>query len=76
MYIPLTSKKCKFQSQTSIFLGNNNPFSIKLTIVWVNFSEKNHQFFRFEISLQQTSKLKETYFAIIKIIQNFEGNDH
>ena len=31
-YIPLTSKYGKFQPQT-IFLGNNNPFSIKPTVV-------------------------------------------
>ena len=55
--IPLISKKVKFQPQTSIIPGNSNPFSIKPTVVWVKISEKkNHQFFRFEISLQQASK--------------------
>ena len=39
-YIPLTSKKCKFQPQTSIFPRNNNRFSIKPTIVWVKIFEK------------------------------------
>ena len=29
LYIPLTSEKDKFQPQTNIFLGNNNPISIK-----------------------------------------------
>ena len=28
-FIPLTSKKGKFQPQTNIFSENNNPFSIK-----------------------------------------------
>ena len=40
----------KLQSQNNIFAGNNNHFSIKPTVVWVKISEKNHQFFRFEIS--------------------------
>ena len=40
MYILLTSKKCKFQPQTSIFPANNNPFSIKPTVVWVKIFEK------------------------------------
>ena len=75
--ILFTSKKCKFQPQNNIFPGNNNPFSIKPTIVWVKISEKKkHQFFRFEISLQQARKEKETYFVIRKIIKNFEGHDH
>ena len=38
--------------------------------------KKNYQFFRFEILLPQPSKLKETYFATRKILQNFEGHDH
>ena len=50
LYIPLTSKYGKFQPQT-IFLGSNNPFSIKPTVVWVKVSEKKHQCFWFEISL-------------------------
>ena len=41
-YIPLTSKKCKFQLQTSIFPGNNNPFSINPTVVWVKIFEKKN----------------------------------
>ena len=40
LYIRLTSKKCKFQPQTSIFPANNNPFSIKPTVVWVKIFEK------------------------------------
>ena len=32
LYIPLTSKKGKFQPQT-FFPGNNNPFSIKPTVM-------------------------------------------
>ena len=77
LYIPLTYKKGKFQPQTNIFFGNNNSFSIKLTVVWVRISEKrNYQFFRFEISLPQASKYKETCFATRKILQNFERHDH
>ena len=40
-YIPLTSKQGKFLPQTNIFPGNNNPFSIKPTVVWIKVSEKN-----------------------------------
>ena len=40
-YIPLTSKQGKFLPQTNIFSGNNNPFSIKPTVVWIKVSEKN-----------------------------------
>ena len=50
LYIPLTSKKGKFQPQTNIFRGNSNPFSIKPPIMWVKISGKKHQFFLFEIS--------------------------
>ena len=49
-YIPLISKYGKFQPQT-IFLGNNNPFSIKPTVVRDKIPEKKHQYLRFEISL-------------------------
>ena len=71
LYIPLTSKLGKFQPQTNIFLGNNNPFSIKLTVAWVRFLKKKHQFFPFEISLPQARKKKlilslEKYFKILK----------
>ena len=41
-YIPLTSNKCKFQPQTSIFPGNNKPFSFKPTVVWVKIFEKKN----------------------------------
>ena len=44
-YIPLTFKWGKFQSQTNIFPGNNNPFSIKpITVVWIKIFEKNINF--------------------------------
>ena len=56
LYIHLTSTSGKLQPKTNIFPGNNNPFSIKPTVVWVKISEKNHQFFRFDISLSQASK--------------------
>ena len=42
LYIPLTSKKCKFQPQTSSLPGNNSPFSIKSTVLWVKISEKKN----------------------------------
>ena len=38
-YIQLTSKEGKFQSQANIFPLNNNPFSIKPTVVRVKMSE-------------------------------------
>ena len=70
-------KKYKFQPKSSIFSRNNNPFSIKPTVVWVKiFEKKNISFFRFVILLQQASKWKETYFAIRKILQNLEEHDH
>ena len=60
-----------------IIPGNSKPFSIKPTVVWVKISEKTkNQFFRFEISLQQASKYKKTYFVIGKILQTLEGHDH
>ena len=37
---------------------------------------QNHPFFQFEISLPQTSKQKEIYFATRKILRNFEKYDH
>ena len=37
LYIPLTSKKGKFQPQT--FSGNKNPFSIKPTVIQFKISE-------------------------------------
>ena len=40
LYIPWNSKYDKFPPQTNIFLGNDNIFSIKPTVVWVNISEK------------------------------------
>ena len=43
-YIPLTSKYGKFQPQT-IFLGNNNPFSIKPTVVRDKIPEKKTSVF-------------------------------
>ena len=40
LYNPLTSKKGKFHPQSNTFCGNNNPFSIEPTVVWVKISEK------------------------------------
>ena len=45
LYIPLTSKKDKFQPQTNIFPGNNNPFFINPTVAWVKISEKKTSIF-------------------------------
>ena len=56
LYIPLTSKKGKFQSQT-IFLRNTNPFSIKPTVVQVKISEKNINISSWE-SLYQLQSLE------------------
>ena len=56
LYIQLTYREGKLQLQTNIFPGNNNPFFIKHSVVWVKISEKNHQFFWFEIFLPQASK--------------------
>ena len=43
-YISLTFKQDKFQTQTNIFPGNNNPFFIKPTVVRVKIP-KNIFFF-------------------------------
>ena len=76
LHIPLASKEGKFQPQTSIFPVNNNPFSIKPTVVWVEISEKkNISFSSLRSHYKQSSKYKETYFAIRKVLQNFEGHD-
>ena len=40
LYIPWNFKYDKSPPQTNIFLGNDNIFSIKPTVVWVNISEK------------------------------------
>ena len=45
LYIPLMSKKEKFQPQTNIIPGNSNPFSIKPIVVWVKISEKKKSVF-------------------------------
>ena len=43
LYIQFTSKEGKFQPQTNIFLGNNNPFSIKPTVnVGQDFEKSNN----------------------------------
>ena len=73
LYIPLTSKKCKFQPQTSIFPENNNPFSIKPTVVWVKISEKkNISFFGLRSRYNRLANRKklilplEKYFKTLK----------
>ena len=73
LHIPLSSKKYKFQPQTSIFPGNNNPFFIKPTAVWVKiFEKKNISFsglrFRYNM-LANRKKLNfplEKYFKTLK----------
>ena len=67
--IGLTSKKCKFQPQIGIFPGNNNPFSIKPTVVWVKISEKKTSIFS---GLRSSYNRRESR----KILQNFEVHDH
>ena len=49
---------------------------LSLPLLRAKISKKKHQPFKFEISLPQTSKQKETYFSSGKILQNFEGHDH
>ena len=73
LHIPLTSKKCKVQLQTSIFPGNNNPFSIKPTVVWVKISEKkNISFFGLRSRYNRLANRKklilplEKYFKTLK----------
>ena len=73
LYIPLTSKKHKFQQQTSIFSGHNNPFSLKPTVVWVKISEKeNISFFVLRSSYNRQANSKklilplEKYFKTLK----------
>ena len=73
LYISLTSKTCKFQSQTSIFPGNNNPFSIKPTVVWVKiFEKKNISFFSRRSCYNRLANRKklilslEKYFETVK----------
>ena len=39
-FIPLTSKKDKFQPQTNILLGKTFLFLLNLTVEWVEISEK------------------------------------
>ena len=73
LYIPLTSKKCKFQPKISIFPGNKNPFFIKPTVVWVKiFETKNINFSGLRSSYNRlTNRIKlmlpvEKYFKTLK----------
>ena len=75
LYIPLKSKKFKFQPQTSIFPGNSNPFSIKPTVIWVKIFEKKNISFSGLIScynrLASRKKLilpLEKYFQTLKVM--------
>ena len=76
LYIPLTSKKGKFQHKPTFFVWITTLFLLSLLLCGSRFLKKKHQFFRFEISLRQASKTGETYFAIAKILKNFEGHHH
>ena len=59
------------------FLGITTLFLFSLLLCGSRvLKKKTHQIFWFEISLQQVSRWKETYFAIRKVLQNFEGHDH
>lgn len=59
------------------FIGNNDLFFIKPTVLRVNiFEKKIYQFFQFQISFQHDRKQEGTYFAARKIIQNFEDEGH
>ena len=52
-----------------------NHFSIKPTVVWVKISQKqNIRFSSLRSRYKQASKQKETYFAIRKVLENFEGH--
>ena len=55
LYIPLTSKKGKFQPQT-FFLGITTLFLLSLLLCSSRFLNKNHEFFQFKIPLWQASK--------------------
>ena len=71
LYIPLTSKKCKFQPQTSIFPENNSPFS-KLAVGWVKISKKENIFFCLRSRYNRLANRKklflplENYFRTLK----------
>ena len=73
MYIPLTSKKYKFQPQTNSFPENNSPFSIKPTVLWVKISEKKNISFsglrscyNMLANRKKLVLLLEKYFRILK----------
>ena len=63
LYVPLISKQDKLQPQTNIFLGNKNPFLIKITVARVKTPETKEIFFQCEISLPGASKQKGIYFT-------------
>ena len=45
LYIPLLPKKANSSYKPTFFCGNNNPFSIEPTVVWVKISEKKTSIF-------------------------------
>ena len=73
LYIPLTSKKCKFQPQTSIFPENNNPFSIKPTVVSVKVSEKkNISFFSLRSRFNRLANRKKLILSLEKYFKTLK----
>ena len=73
LYIPLTSKKCKSQPQTSIFLENNSPFSIKLTVVRVKISEKKSiSFFGLRSCCNRLGNRKKLIFPLEKYFKTLK----
>ena len=57
----------QFFSQTNIFPGSSNPFSIKPTVAQIKVSKKTSIFPGLNL---------QTYFTTGKILQNFEGQDN
>ena len=54
------------------FPGKNNPFSISLTVVWVEISEENISFSSLRSCYHRLAKRKKlSYFATRKILQNW-----
>ena len=77
-FIPSTFKKGKFQPQAKIFSGITTFFLLSLTVMWVGrlrFLKKIINFFSLRSCYHKLGKRK-SYFATIKILQNFERHDH
>ena len=73
LYIPLTSKKCEFQPQTSVFPETNNPFSIKPTVVSVEISEKeNISFFVLRSCYNRQANSKKLILSLEKYFKTLK----